>query len=431
MKQDKIMCFALAILVLFAAIAMQVSAAGATITKVEINDVIVDPSGTTRLNIERGEDLEITVQLSGVQNEKNVEVEAFIAGYEYHDYESVADTTHTFDVEQGVVYKKTMKIRLPTNVDTDNYKLRIVVSGRYSTADLYNYNLKISTARHAMYIKDIVTSPDQEVQAGRAMLTTLRILNNGEKDEEGIKAEVSIPALGISATHYIDQLDADESTTTEEMYLRIPACTKEGTYTLKATVTYDEGYEKATKEMSIQVLKGDSCAATSTSGNTQSQTLTVIAMGTESQDLIKGQGGAVYPITITNNAGNTRTFILSTDGTADFATTRFSPSNVIQVEAGSSKIAYLYLTAKNQAQAGEKTFLVNIQSDQGIKQAGLKAKVMDQSNSWEAVKTGFEIILVVLVLVLLVFGIAFLFAKRKDSEKENQKPKQVDATEYY
>jgi len=112
----------------------------------------------------------------------------------------------------------------------------------------------------ALEITNISFNPSNEVESGRALLTTVRVQNIGEKDEENIKVEVNIPDLGLSASDYIDEIGAGESKTSEELYMRIPECVEAKDYSVKITVEYDEEYETVSVEKMITVT-GDVCAA--------------------------------------------------------------------------------------------------------------------------------------------------------------------------
>ena len=64
------------------------------------------------------------------------------------------------------------------------------------------------------------------------MLATVRVENKGQKDEDDVKVTVSIPALGLSATDYIDEVEEDEEEETEELFIRMPKCAEAGQYEL-------------------------------------------------------------------------------------------------------------------------------------------------------------------------------------------------------
>ena len=78
-------------------------------------------------------------------------------------------------------------------MDQDAYQLRVRVEGRNGETFYNDYDLEVDAPSHELVIKDIVISPENEIKAGRALLTSVRIKNYGDHDEEGVKFKVSIP----------------------------------------------------------------------------------------------------------------------------------------------------------------------------------------------------------------------------------------------
>jgi len=380
--------------------------------EVKINGDTVNNGDDVRYDFERGSTLTIKVKLLSYDDEKNVEVTAMING---DDHNKIIDTTELFDTEAGVIYTKTLSLDLSNLVEQDNYKLRILVTDRYGAAKVYNYNLKIDTKRHALEIKDVIFSPDNEVQAGKALLSVVRVRNYGEKDEDSVKVTVSIPELGISASDYIDEIKADDQESSEELYMRIPNCANPGKYTATVTVSYDEGSKSTTKTYNINVVAGDTC-------NTQlSSEKTIITIGSEAQSLVAGQAGAVYPVSITNSGSNTKTFILSVDGADEWATVKISPTNVLVIDGGQTKTAYVYVTANKNAASGEHMFTINVQSgSEVLKQVPVKAVVSEGSGSSTSLAKALEVALIVLVIILVIVGLIVAFSKMKKEEKETE-----------
>ncbi len=243
------------------AIANTALALPVTIQRVEVNDDVIDVNAANRIDFERDGELEVEVRLSASQDIDDVEIEAFISGYEYNDDKEsqLSDSSALFDMEAGVDYVKRLNLRLPDDVDSDDYKLRILVSDRNGAETIQVYNLKIEGTRHIVKILDVVAS-DTRVKPGSALLTTVRVENQGQLDETDVKVTVSIPELGISASDYIDNIDNDDQKDSEELYLRIPTCAKAGIYQLKAEISYDRDHETMSKTTPIEIVESDSCA---------------------------------------------------------------------------------------------------------------------------------------------------------------------------
>lgn len=399
---------------------LAVSAAPLTIDKVEVNGDTVTTTDTNRLDLERGQDLDVKVRMSATSNSSNVEVSAFISGFEFNRNQPISDVTPTFDVESGVTYVKKLKLRLPDLAEEDNYLLRIMVTDRFGTELVQNFKVKVDVPRHNLAIKAVVLNPESVV-AGRALLATVRVKNMGEKDEEGIKVKVSIPDLGVSATDFIDELEADESTTSEELYLRIPQCAKPGDYDVKVSLDFNEGFDDVSTTKTVEVLASETCPQVSGGERT------VIVVSTEPQAVSVGGSGTVYPISITNAGSTTKVYTLAVDSSASWATTRMSPSNVVTVGPGEARAVSLYVAANSGTPDGERVFTVSVKDQSGrtLEQLVMKANVISSSGGFGGLRKYLEVGLVVLVVLLIVIALIFIFSKlfRGQDEEEEAEPK--------
>ena len=383
-----------------------------------------------QLEVERGDELDIRVKLNASDNETDIEIRAEVLGYEYSDHEPIFARVHTFDLDYGDTTYKDLTISLPDKMDKDYYDLRITVGTRTGSAFEGLYRLHLKGIKHSLIIKDVIFNPEPSVESGRALLTTVRIKNIGEKDEEGIKVTVAIPALGLEASDYIDELEADESTTSEELYLRIPTCAEAGLYDILVSVEYDEGYEEVSMDEMISIVESEVCAPVDNGNDGAGKTVVTVP---EAQNVVKGTSGAVFPITITNLAKSAKTYTLSVSGVDAFGSYRVDPSNVIVVQGENSKTVYVYLTANDDAGAGEKAFVVSISTDGDSKDIALKANVVEPKvSAWGKVRKALEIGLIVLVVILIIIGLIIGFSKLRKSEDEDEEPEDdVGSQTYY
>ena len=396
--------------------------------QVEVEDRNVYGGAVTIPGLDKDNEIEVDVSFTADQDIEDVEIEAEIKSTGHKD--SVSDTITGFDVHSGANYLKTLTLSLPQRMENlRNYDLLVTITGKINSTHtdyvVVNGDIDISSKQNQLQIKDVVLNPEEEVQAGRSLLTTVRIKNRGEGKEEDIKVKVSIPALGISASDYIDELDAeggdDDSTTSEELYLRIPEDAVTGEYTVKTEVTYDDGDEEETATSTISIV-GVEASAASTSASTPR---TIIAIPEQVQDVAKEGSAVVYPITITNSGSASRTYTVTVDGAnwADFA---ISPSNVVVIGAAESKAVYISVAAKETATAGENTFAVTIKSDDAVlKEIPLKANVLESAKSGVSLKKALEISLVILVVLIVIIGLIVGLGKLKGKEEETQEEKET------
>ena len=194
-----------------------VAALPITIDKVEVDDVELSLSGTNRLDVQRDGTIDVEVLLTADQ-----------------------------DVE---------------DVDEDDYRLRLLVTDRNGQEIFQNYQLKIDVPRHEVKVEDILLTPSGEAMAGQALLATVRLENQGEKDEDDVRVDVSIPELRVSGSDYIDEIETGDEEETEEIFMRLPLCAETGVYTVDVDVTYDEGHRSTRASGKVQVRENPQCAA--------------------------------------------------------------------------------------------------------------------------------------------------------------------------
>ncbi len=373
---------------------------------------------STIRQLERGEKFEVKVSLEAIKAVKDVEINVFITGFEHSASQQMSDSVRPFDLGENESIVKRLSLTLTDRAAEDKYKVRVVISDRFSEPIVKNYNIKIQPSDTKVAIRDFEISPEDEVQAGRAILATVRVKNLGDSQEDDVKIRVSIPELGVSATpDFIDELDADESATSDEFFLKIGSCARPGVYDVVAEVTFDEGDEKVTSRKPITITKGD-CGAVSESGSSKVGQVT-IGIPPESQPVVAGGSAASYPITITNSGESAKAFVLSVDG-ADWADFRVSPSNLVAVKAGSTQTVYVLASARAGMQSGERVFTVSVKdaSDTVLQTLALKANVISQAaGAAPSLRNALTIALVVIVAILVLVGLILAFRRVKGGEE--------------
>jgi len=397
---------------------------------VEVNDRVVKHDLTVLKAFDRGQDLEVEIEFTSLQDAEDVQIIAFLTGYHRgHKYQDdVFDMTSTFDIEADVSYKRTLWLRLPDDFEYDSgdeLKLRIEIADKYHTGFSRVYNLKVEPQRDNVVIQDIILDPATWVQSGRGLFSSVRVRNMGEDTEESLRIEVSMPAFGIKATEYIDELEADEATTSEDLFLRIPSCAEPGTYVLRATVEYADGDEIVTEETTIEVGEDPSCEMLQ---GTDDKTVVTVP---GSQDVIKGTSGSVYPVILQNNGATDRSYELSISGLDSWATYRFDPGAFVVIRGGETKTVYLYVTPSDEAQAGEKVFMLSVETNGDEKQIALTANVVEGEEesglAFGDVRKALEVGVIVLIVLLIVLALIVGFNKLKGDEE----PEEVSGQTYY
>ncbi len=424
--------FASLMLLLVAIFAIASVSAQIVIDEVEFDDDEVSPSGSTEItNFERPSDgVEVKVHFryednaDGVSDSMDeVEVEVELTGYDDSN-DRVRDTEYVDEVKEGETYVERLTLDFPWDMTQDYYTLRVYICPRSGDCVEETYELDIEAVEHGFAIKDVDFSPGLTVEAGRALLTTVRVENFGdEEDNEGVKVKVSIPELGLSASDYLDEVDEDDSVSSEELYLRIPSETSAGSYDVEVSVTYDDGDETVTEEYTMTVTAAEE-EATATEEAAESKT--VITVGPEAQDMTAGQGGAVYPITLTNAAGEAKTYVVSVSGYDSWGSVRIDPSNVVVLGEGETQTVYLFVSANEEA-SGSYTFAVTVSAgSEALKQMLLTANVdgapaVEETSSSDSVKKGLMVGLAVLAILLVILGLIVVVNKLRQDDEEDEK----------
>lgn len=416
----------------------------ATFKWVKLNGDILSPTSSNSIqSVNKDDSVKVRVSITVDSNAaklNDLQIEATIRGYDHTDL--IEDITEPFNALPGRTYTKELSLKLPIRMDHGTYKLRVrVVDADHSTLE-QTYELEVESDSHAIWIKDIVLDPNT-VAAGRATIGKVRLENVGNVDEnDGIKVEMSIPELGVGpVVDYIDSLDEGHSVSTEELFLRIPKCTKEGSYDVLVKVTYRDGDETTTGTTKLHVIESEACpqnnetTSPSNNKNTNNNAPAVtVTAAIQSQRVQIGGKGTIYPLTIKNTASESRTVTI-TPVVSDWGSALVSPSNVFVLNAGETQTAYVYVTAADDATPGSSVFAVTVSVDGNVVDQKTLTAVLYQNNNKEptviyqqgsSLKQTLEIVLVVVLILLILLGLVIGFKKLSSSDSEDE-----DEESYY
>src|SRR3989338_1882409 len=364
----------------------------------------------------KGNTLDIRVELFGDLNftENDVRVKAWIGGYEYDDIETTSDL---FNVQSNVIYVKNLELELPEDMDaTEAYTLHVDDYSQSGNEVEYTnvFTLMVSPERHLIRFIDTIFNPGLSVEAGQPLFTTVRLENLGDKKEEDIKVKVSIPALGVSAVKYLDELTSDEldnedeedSGEVEDIYLVIPKDAKTGIYDVVVDAEYNRGHDVESKRYLINI-KGKVEAPVDALPGTVTPTglvTAVISVDSETKQVQSGES-IVYKIMFANLGQDAKTYTIELSN-VDFGVTRVDPA-VLTINPDQTAEAYVYLSVDKNAREGMHLFNVNVKSgNQIIKEFNLGSDVNAGTNV--DAKNALEVVFVVLLVVLIILGIVVI-----------------------
>ncbi|MBR9690566.1 hypothetical protein GOV08_02670 [Candidatus Woesearchaeota archaeon] len=397
----------LAIVVMFTLVATM-AAAVPQVEYVKIDGDIHQPGD--QLVVKRGETLDIRVKIQAEQEEDNVKVEAYIDGYEYDNYESVSDSENIFDMDMGDTEFVDLVIRIPERAEKDYYDLKVRVGTRRGASFEAQYRINLKGQRHEIIIRDILMP--SEVVAGRGFFANVKLKNIGQKDEDDVTVRLKIPDLNVEGYTTIDEIEADDSTTSEDIVIRIDACAKEGEYDVLAIAEFNE-FEQVVETTTLFVKESDAC------DQREGKEKTLISVP-QPQEVLAGQA-IVFPIMLTNLGKKAKTYVVTVSRSVDaFGTYRIDPSNVVIVQPDQPKTVFVYVTVSQDASQGAKDFIVSIESGTDKQDIALTANVVGESKSSTDLKKVLESALVVLLVLLVIVGLVFGFNKLKPKEEDEE-----------
>ena len=387
----------LSIVLMIVALAVSVSAADFAITGLKVNGI--SPSGDS-LYVELGDHLTIDVDVTGTTSPRDVRLRAWIGGYEY---EVLEDNSEMFSVRDDVKYRKQLQLELPADMLTGDhgYTLNVEMFDANNVVKT-TYNLFVSEKRHNIVVQDVNLQPTT-LEAGKAAFVKVRLENMGEKKEEDIRVEVSIPELGISERTFVDELSPynseENSASAETLYLQIPEDAATGDYEAIVTVIYNRGHEAVQGKKLVHVE--------GVSKNVAEDSKSLVVVETGSEGMVIGEGKA-YSVMLVNLGKEAKTYTVDVAGVASWGTVAISPQ-VLQLGAGESGEFVVNIDAK---EAGTHQFTVTVnEDDKVLKQSTVVVTVIEKSNiSW---------ILAGALLVAFLVGIAAivkLLSKNKNAE---------------
>jgi len=417
MKMYKFFVLVMAVAILGMSMA---SAVNLKVDSLEINGHTISSTATSSVSqdYKRGDKLDIYVCVEALSDVYNAQIYADITGYQYatKDPSKIHDMTDTFDLMSGHSDCYTLNLEVPTLIDQDYFKLRITSDDRNGTSvdNTYQLYLKGINKNNAIEIRDFTIDP-QSVAAGRAFTAQVQVRNLADSTINDLKVTMSIPELNIQTSDYMDSIDSDKSKTFEQLLLRVPDCTKAGTYDVQFVVEYDN-YESTTTDGTIKISEGTCGAVTGANG----QSTTVINVP-NNQEAAQGTS-VVYPVVINNQGSTSKTYSLSVSGASTWANVRMDPSSVVVVPAGQSKTVYLYAEINKDAELGDKAFTLTVDDGTDTKSVPLSAKITQNASSSDAAvfKQVLEIGLIVLVVILIIVGLIIGFNKMKDKKQETE-----------
>ena len=414
MKNLKIMSIVLILLLGLVSLTAVVSAQSDDyeIMATYMSGVELDASGITAISAELGEDVDISVEVygdpSGEGYVDNVQVKAWIGGYEYGDVE---DTTGPFDVEEYVTYIKKLSVELPKDFDVcfdenDYDECTYTLYVEVYDGDNYEqegYTFFLERPRHYVDVLDVIV--DSDVEAGELAKVEVRLENLGESKEDDIKVTLSIEDLGVTESGYIDELAApeedngdEESSDSINLYLEIPEDATTGDYELTLNVLYDRGHRDVEEQYSIFVeAVGEE--AVEEEEEVEEEGEVSVSVSSEGLNAVVGEE-AVYTVTFSNGQEESRVFTVDVLGEDQWGSVSVEPS-VILVKGNGVEEVEIHVTPNEE---GDFDFTLQIldEDDKLVEEVSVDLTSEKASGTPTWLKVLFIAIVVLVIIVILV-----------------------------
>ncbi len=368
--------------------------------------------------LERGSTVDVKVSFISNVDIEEATVHTWVTGY----HEDIEAETPQFDVFNGNMYTKTMKLELPDDLDAkEDYTLYVQIESQedLSGIDRATVDTEIQRIANILEILSIELYDSDygythTFDAGDTIYADVVVKNRGNYQAEDVYVQLAIKELGISRTVYIGDLepnddDDDEDAKEVTVALQLPQSMKAGTYFLEVSAFNDEVSDEAVGNI---IVGGYQSAP-----EEQQPGKVEVSAQVSSNEVEQGKG-AVYAVLVANFGSTSQNFIVETVGTEGWATTTVTPQT-FTLAPGQSKLVNIYLAAGEEAVVGEHIFSAKVRYGSESKQYSLTANVTKSAGeiNWKLILMIIGIVLAVAIIVLLII---LLTAKKKPATETSE-----------
>ncbi len=365
---------------------------------------------------ESKKDIDLRVKFTALENIKGARIDAILS---FANGDVVADTTSTFNASKDEQVTQSLRLNLVSKFKQNDFTLKVIVKDSDGNFVEKTYDLRISEQKFPFFVSNIKLNPEESVQAGKSLSVTLVIKHSGVVQLDGITAKASIPYLDLSSTKLLSGKDSNSEEIEQEFILKIPDNVEPGTYRLRAEIANQFDNNKESREIMFSVK-----------GKPEQVNEVIDGFSINApigKQNMKNDGSEVtYPITLTNNGDNTKSFSIVLDGWG-WADLRLSEASAFVLKPQESKTVNVFASTQTK-ESGEKTFFVAVKSnDQVTRQIPLKANIIPVTVfSFMALSLkGLLEALLILTLIALV-AVGMIYGTREFSRKGDKEQSEAD-----
>ena len=376
------------------------------------------------------EEIEVEIELENKGNYDVADIELDWGIYDIQNNQWMIDLDKEdeFDLDEGDENALTVTFKIDDDMDLDldelsdgdNYRFYVVATGTIDDNDATNDGAETCVADFEtasiiiegdFVILDNIQIPESN-SCGETVTVTADVWNIGDSDQDAVSVDVyDKDRLFIDKIFEIGDINAFDNAELSVSF-EIPVDAEEKTYTLIFDVLDEDGdiykndFDDDESTFSLPLKVSGSCSVESQ----VSVAASTVSGGQEGQKL-------VVKATITNNAGEQKTYSLSTSGFEAWASESSLDSSTIMLNAGESKDVLVTLNVNKDA-AGSQTFsivmtsgsemltqpvTVSIEESKGL--FGITGNVIS-GNNWYIWGIGLLNIILIVVIILVAVRIA-------------------------
>jgi len=368
------------------------------------------------VSVTPGEVVDIKVVFVADENAENVRIKAEISG---EDEDSEA-RTGKFDIIDGRVYKKYLKLQVPSELDdeiVDDYELEIKIWNKDGS---YSDSFDLTVQRESFKLEIMSIDVPQAIDVGNELPVDIVLKNVGSHDLDDLYVTVSIPALNLERRAYFDDLapledldcdwpydealdpsldcsdgDNDEDDTVSgRISLQIPSDAENGIYALEVEASNDDTSVSETTQIVIENEFSGREVIPRTTGKT-------FSVGEKAE----------YELLIVNPTNKLKVYRVIPESSGELSVS--TSESVVAVSPGSSKTVTVIASAISE---GTYDFNVNVfEGEELLSTVQLNANVEGRALANPIVVL--TIVLAIIFIVLLIVLVTLLSRKPEKPEE--------------
>ena len=310
------------------------------------------PGETINIKVNVGNDFD--------KNINDVMVTAFLYDVDEDDKVEEVDSD-TDDIDKNDDVNFDLDLEVPIDVQAGDEFILFVKGFEDGNEDEHcaegQLSIDITREKHDVIIptNGINILPTQTVKQGESFDVTVKVINVGSSNEDGVTVKLSIPDLKISETSESFDLDDGESNDNEQIFrfanLKVPSDAKVKTgYSIDATVVFDDGDATNSGFGKLDVVENEEVI-------TQPEDVLRVQASTETT-----VGSFTVSTILTNSLDESTTYTI--EGSASWANL-VSPQ-IIALKGGESKPVQLIFVGKEGLEAGTYNGNLIVKDNKGV-----------------------------------------------------------------